>query len=116
MPADFASASGGAGNEGVAFLVAAGIVMETIAFACSSPQTAELNIKTRGETLFKWVHMGEALGGAFVLAAAFLDPAHTAPILAGGAVAIIASEAYYRHARASGLRNPGPPTEQEYTP
>lgn len=118
MPTDFAASAGGAGSgNGVPFLVSAGIVYEIIAFACSSPQTAEINIKSRGETLMKWVHIGEALGAAFVILAAFMDEkGHEAPILAGGALAIAASELLYRHAKASGLAKPGPGTEQTYAP
>ena len=108
------ASAAGRGSNGVAFLVSAGIVFEIIAFACSSPQTAEINIKTRGDTLMKWVHLGEALGAAFVLIAAAIDSRHRGAILAGGVVAIISSEAFYRHAKESGLSNPGPATEQRY--
>lgn len=116
MPTDFAAASGGAGSgNGVPFLVSAGIVFEIIAFACSSPQTAEINIKTRGDTLMKWVRLGEGLGAAFVIAAAIMDDkGHEGAILAGGAFAILASEIFYRHAKTSGLAKPGPGTEQKY--
>jgi hypothetical protein len=108
------SSVAGAGSNGVAFLVSAGIVFEIIAFACSSPQTAEINIKTRGDTLMKWVHLGEALGAAFVLVAAAIDRKHRHAILAGGFVAIASSEAFYRHAKESGLSKPGPATEERY--
>jgi hypothetical protein len=104
----------GSGSDGVAFLVSAGIVFEIIAFACSSPQTAEINIKTRGDTLMKWVHLGEALGAAFVLIAAAIDRRHRKAIIAGGIVAIISSESFYRHAKESGMSNPGPMTEERY--
>ena len=109
------SASAGGGSEGVAFLVASGIVFEIIAFACSSPQTAEINIGTRGGTLMKWVHLGEGLGVAFVVLASIIDPKHSKAIVAGGALAIASSEFFYRHAKASGLAKPGPGTEQKYT-
>lgn len=117
MPTDFAASAGGAGSgNGVPFLVSSGIVFEIIAFACSSPQTAELNIKTRGDTLMKWVHLGEGLGAAFVILAAFMDDkGHEAAILTGGLFAILAAEAFYRHAAASGMRKPGPPTEHSYS-
>jgi hypothetical protein len=111
--ADLSSVAG-RDNIGVAFLVASGIVFEIIAFACSSPQTAELNIQTRGGTLMKWVHLGEGLGAVFVIVASMIDPGHAKPILAGGAVAIVSSEMFYRHAKASGLARPGPATEQAY--
>ena len=113
MATDF-SATGGAGNGGVAFLVSAGIVFEIIAFACSSPQTAEINIKTRGDTLMKWVHLGEGLGAVFVVIAAVIDKKHRAAIFSGGAFAIASSEVFYRHAKQSGLEKPGPGTEQVY--
>ena len=112
--ADLSSAAG-SDNQGVAFLVASGIVFEIIAFACSSPQTAEINIKTRGGTLMKWVHLGEALGAAFVIVASIVDGKHARAIIAGGAIAIASSEMFYRHARTSGLENPGAATEQKYT-
>lgn len=114
MPTDFAGAAAGAGNGGVAFLVSAGIVFEIIAFACSSPQTAEINIKTRGDTLMKWVHLGEGLGAGFVVLAAVIDKKHRGAILAGGAFALASSEAFYRHAAKSGMEKPGPSTEQRY--
>jgi hypothetical protein len=116
VPADFASAAGRRGRGGIAFLVAAGIVFEIIAFACSSPQTAEINIRSRGDTLMKWVHLGELLGVAFVIAAAMVEPDQTKPILAGGAAAILSSEVFYRYAKRSGLAKPGPGTEQKYAP
>ncbi len=97
---------------GVAFLVSAGIVYEIIAFACSSPQTAEINIRKRADTLMKWVRLGEGLGAALVVIAATIDRKHRAAILAGGAFAIVSSEAFYRHAKASGLRNGGLETEE----
>lgn len=105
----------GAGSDGVAFLVSSGIVFEIIAFACSSPQTAEINIHTRGDTLMKWVHLGELLGAGFVLLASMIDKRHRGAILAGGIIAIASSEAFYRHAKQSGLSKPGPMTEQTYS-
>ena len=111
MAADLRGANG---STGIAFLVAAGIVFEIIAFACSSPQTAEINIHTRAGTLMKWVRLGEGLGVIFVLAAAYIDREHTRPILAGGGVAILSSEVFYGHAKRSGLSRPGPMTEQSY--
>ena len=104
-------ASGRTGSNGVAFLIAFEVVVAIIAFACSSPQTAEINIQTRAGTLMKWVHIGEALSVGVILAAAVIDRGHRGPILAGGTVAIISSEALYQYAKASGLRKPGPGTE-----
>ncbi len=106
------SAVNGNGMNGVAFLVSAGIVYEIIAFACSSPQTAEINIRKREDTLMKWVRLGEGLGAALVIIAAAISRKHRVEILAGGAFAIASSEAFYRHAKASGLAKPGPETEE----
>lgn len=118
MPVDIASAAGGKnGSAGIRFLVAAGIVFEIIAFACSSPQTTEINIGTRGRTLMKWVHLGEALGALFVILAAAADRDYAHEYLAGGALAIVSSELFYRHAKAAGLASPGQPvTEHSYAP
>jgi len=107
-------AAGLQGGDGVAFLVSAGIVFEICAWACSSPQTAEINIGTRAGTLMKWVHVGSVLGLAFILIAAAIERNRAHAILAGGLVAIACSEIAYRHAKASGLARPGPMTEGGY--
>ena len=109
-----AGALGTSGSNGVAFLVAGGIVYEIIAFACSSPQTAEINIRTREGTLMKWVHLGQLLAAAFVVTAAVIDRQHRGAIIAGGLVAMGSAEAFYLHARSAGLSKPGPETEQQY--
>ncbi|MHB1595400.1 MAG: hypothetical protein ACYCO9_16455 [Streptosporangiaceae bacterium] len=106
-----ADVASGRASAGVAFLVSAGIVYEIIAFACSSPQTAEINIQTRASTLMKWVHIGESLGVVLVIVAAIVDRKNRVPIIAGGAVAITSSEVLYQYAKASGLKRPGPGTE-----
>jgi len=102
---------GGSGN-GIAFLVSAGVMYEIIAAACSSPQTTELNAKTRAPTLMKWVHIGVAQGVAFVAVAAYIDPSHRSAILAGGLVAAVLLYGQYAHAKQSGLASGDPPTEQ----
>jgi hypothetical protein len=104
--------TGTSGSNGIAFLVAGGLVYEIIAFSCSSPQTAELNIKKREGTLMKWVHLGQGLAAVTVLIAAVVDPRHRAAILTGGIFAMISAEGFYLHARAAGLANPGPTTEE----
>lgn len=101
----------GGGRNGVAFLVSAGVMYEIIAAACSSPQTTELNAEARSETLMKWVNLGVAQGLLFVGLAAMYDPAHARPIVAGGLLAAILLYWQYVHARNSGLKNGGPPTE-----
>lgn len=106
-----ALALGANGSSGVAFLVSGGIVYEIIAFACSSPQTAEINIRKREETLMKWVHIGQGLAALFVAAAVFMDRKHRVPILAGGITAMVSTEALYLHAKAAGMAKPGAETE-----
>lgn len=106
----------GAASKGIAFLVGGGIVYEIVAANVSSPQTTELNASARAETLMKWVHLGMAQSAVFVAAAAILDGAHRAPILAGGVLAMVLMEGLYLHAKAAGLANGGPPTEQHAAP
>ena len=101
----------GSGSNGVAFLVSAGVMYEIIAAACSSPQTTELNAGARADTLMKWVNLGVAQGVAFVVIAAVYDRRHAAPILLGGLLAAVLLYGPYAHAKQSGLRNGGPPTE-----
>lgn len=105
-------ASASTQRDGEAFLTGA-IVMATFTAAlCSSPQTAEINADKRADTLMKWVNIGIVTGGSVCIIAAVMDPAHAKPILGGGIVAGVAMYAFYAHAKASGLANPGEPTEQ----
>jgi len=98
-------------TSGIAFLVSAGITYEIIAKDVSSPQTAEINIRKREGTLMKWVHVGMAESAVLVLLAAAIDKQHRTPILAGGFLAMIITEAEYLYAKSSGLAKPGPETE-----
>jgi cytochrome c oxidase assembly factor CtaG len=101
---------GGSGS-GPAFLISAGLVYEAIAAACSSPQTAEINVDKRAGTLMKWVHLGVAQALGFVLIAAWVDQEHRVEILAGGGTAAVVMYAQYMHAKSAGLKNGGPSTE-----
>jgi hypothetical protein len=96
---------------GVAFLVSAGIVYEIIAAACSSPQTTEINAKSRAGTLMKWVHIGIVQAVLFVLVAAYLDKPHRREILGGGLLAAGLMYGQYAHARTAGLASDAPGTE-----
>lgn len=98
-------------GDGIAFLVSAGIVYEIVAAACSSPQTTEINAKSRSGTLMKWVYLGLGQAVVLVALAAFLDRKHSAPILAGGALAAVLMWAQYVHARRAGLASCEPGTE-----
>jgi len=102
-------------SNGMAFVLATGVVWECIAFSCSSPQTAELNINKRGETLMKWVHLGQGLAAATILIGASLQPKTRNAILGGGIFGMASAEAFYLLAKQWGMQNPGEPTEQEYS-
>jgi len=100
------------GNKSLAFLLSAGVVAEFVAKDCSSPQTAEINIRKREGTLMKWLHIGQVEAAFFVGIAAIIDKENRGAILAGGILSMIVTEAQYQHARMSGLANAGPETEE----
>lgn len=99
------------GGSGIAFLVAAGIVYEIIAAACSSPQTMEINAAARAGTLMKWVNIGVGQAALFILIAAYIDKEHRAAIVGGGVTAGALMYCQYVHAMRCGLRDGGPATE-----
>lgn len=99
------------GSWGIAFLVAAGIVYEIIAAACSSPQTTEINAGARAGTLMKWVHLGVGQAALFIAIAAYADREHRGAIIAGGATAAGLMYAQYAHAKRAGLASALPGTE-----
>jgi hypothetical protein len=101
----------GNASNGIAFLVAAGIVYEIIAACCSSPQTMEINAAARADTLMKYVTIGEVQSAFFIGAAVLFDEKHAVPILAGGIAAGLIMHFSYVHAKNAGLSNPGPATE-----
>jgi hypothetical protein len=109
-------ASAVSAGDGVAFLVAYGIVAEIIAKACSSPQTAELNADRRAATLMKWVNIGIAESVAVIIIAAWIDNKvpgrnHTAAIVSGGGLAIAVTLGEYLYAKRAGLNSTEPGTE-----
>lgn len=99
------------GDSAVTFMVAAGLVYEIIAAACSSPQTTEINADTRADTLMKWVIIGLVQAAVFVLIAAAMDDRKW-PALLGGGMAAGIMWASYAHAKSAGLRNGGVSTER----
>lgn len=99
------------GGDGIAFLVSAGIVAEIIAKACSSPQTLEINVRTREATLMKWVWIGIAEAAVFVTIAAYIDRKHRMAIIMGGLLEAVITYSEYMHGKQSGLKNGGPSTE-----
>lgn len=104
-------ALGKTASFGIAFLVSAALVDEKIAKDVSSPQTAEINIRKRHDTLMKWVHIGQAEAALFIIIAAVVDKPNRGPILFGGILAMVITEIEYQHAKQSGLNKPGPETE-----
>lgn len=92
-------------GQGVAFLVGSMAVSGTIAAACSSPQTAEINADKRAETLMKWVHVGVVESILIVALAAAIDPEHRNGILAGGGIMLVMMYSCYVHAKKSGMQS-----------
>lgn len=97
-------------SRAITFMVAAGLVYEIIAAACSSPQTTEINASQRADTLMKWVLIGMAQAAVFVLIATAMDKDKW-PSLLGGGLAGAMMWTSYSHAKSAGLRNGGPSTE-----
>jgi hypothetical protein len=97
-------------SRAITFMVAAGLVYEIIAAACSSPQTTEINAGARADTLMKWVLVGMAQAAVFVIIATMLDKDKW-PSLLGGGLAGTMMWVSYSHAKAAGLKNGGPTTE-----
>ena len=100
------------GLSGVAILVAAGIVYEIIAAACSSPQTTEINAKVRAETLMKWVYIGTAQAALFIAIAMYFDKKRRLEYAIGGILATLIMLLSYTHARNAGLNSDEPETEE----
>ena len=98
-------------SNGVPFIVAAGIVYEIIAAACSSPQTTEINADTRAPTLMKWVRIGLLQSALFIGVAAYIDRQHAVAIISGGVLAGGIMYASYAHAKQAGLASVTPGTE-----
>jgi hypothetical protein len=98
------------GNAAVVFMVAAGLVYEIIAAACSSPQTSEINAAKRSATLMKWVFIGLAQAALFILITATRLKGG-APAIYGGLLAAALMFGSYLYANKAGLRNGGTPTE-----
>jgi hypothetical protein len=106
-----AFAEGLTGNAAVIFMVAAGLVYEIIAAACSSPQTTELNAAARSKTLMKWVFIGLVQAALFVLIAV-TRLGGGKPAIYGGILAAALMTGSYLHANKAGLAHGGPPTEK----
>ena len=105
-----AAAEYGSEDPAVAFMAAAILVFTIMAAFCSSPQTAEINARSRAATLMKWVTIGLLLSALFLGIAVYLDKRRW-PSLLGGALAGVSLWAAYEYARRAGLRSALPGTE-----
>jgi hypothetical protein len=99
-------------SSAIAFMVAAGLVYEIVAAACSSPQTAEINAAKRSETLMKWVKLGIVQVIFFISIAALMERDKAVPIISGASLATLILAACYYHANVAGLRSAEEGTEQ----
>jgi hypothetical protein len=95
---------------GVAFLVAAALVADIIAKACSSPQTTHINAGARADTLMFWVNVGTIEAGVLIAIAA-MDKKHRTAIIAGGLFEGIITYGEYLYAKQAGLASNEPGTE-----
>lgn len=107
---DISGMGGGAGT-GVPFLMGGLYVLGAVAAYCSSPQTTEININKRGDTLMKWVNFGAIQSILFIGIAAVVDPGHRPALLAGGILQLVFMYGAYVHAKQSGQKNRGASTE-----
>jgi hypothetical protein len=99
-------------SDGPALAIYAAVVYDVISATNSSPQTTEINAKARGDTLMKWVNLGLAQAGFFMLLAFLAEPADKKwrPVVGGG-IAGVLLYLQYVHARNAGERSIEPPTE-----
>lgn len=104
-------ANGKQAGAGIAFLVGAGAVAEFIAKACSSPQTVEINVSKRGDTLMKWVTIGLAESAVMVAIAAMIDRKYAIYLVSGGVFEGVVTYLEYVYGKQSGLKKGGPATE-----
>ena len=88
----------------------AALSYDIIAAVNSSPQTTEINAKSRAPTLMKWVHLGVAQVALFVIIGAYVGDDTWSPLV-GGDVAAGLLYAQYIHACRSGLESVEPGTE-----
>lgn len=104
----------GNGNAALTMAVFAALVYDIISATNSSPQTTEINAGTRASTLMKWVHLGLAQAGLFIVAGIWLEMRAGRsgfPPLLGGGLAAVLLYGQYLHARSAGLSSSAPGTE-----
>ena len=104
----------GNGLGSVKVAVYATLMYDVISATNSSPQTTEINARTRADTLMKWVKLGIAQGALFVVLGAYIEKRSGgdpwAPIIGGGLAAALLW-AQYVHAKNAGLASSKQGTE-----
>ena len=94
---------------GTLIFVMATFALDMFSTLTSSPQTTEINAKTRADTLMKWVYMADAVAVAGGVAAWSITGKWQALI---GPVGVVAMMHYlYVHAKNAGLESDAPGTE-----
>lgn len=99
--------SASAANEVAIYAI---MMYTVIAGTCSSPQTTEINAKSRSKTLMKWVHLGVAQGALLTAIGMYLDKRRWPPLVGAGIAGAMLYSSYI-HANASGLKSGKPGTE-----
>jgi hypothetical protein len=101
-------------NDAAIIGISAAVVYDVISATNSSPQTTEINAKSRAPTLMKWVHIGMLQGLLFVFLMMAAEPPGKKwrPLLGGGLAALML-ECQYLHAKKAGLASVEPGTEHD---
>lgn len=104
------------GEDAATIGVYAAVVYDVISATNSSPQTTEINAKSRASTLMKWVKIGLAQALLFVGIGVLAEPKGKKwrPLLGGG-LAMVLLWCQYVHAHNAGLASDEPGTE-DYGP
>lgn len=90
-------------SDAALMAIYAALVYDIIAAINSSPQTTEINAEKRADTLMKWVHLGLAQAGLFVVLGAWMSKGKKWPPLLGGGLAMGLLYVQYVHAKEAGL-------------
>lgn len=103
------------GDPATEMAVYAALTFDIISEACSSPQTAEINIGAREDTLMKWVNLGLGIAAVFAALGVVMSKRKWPPLLGSG-LAMLVVYAQYNHARAAGLAalDDGLPGTEQY--
>lgn len=104
-----------AGGSPVAvFAIFAALTYDIISATNSSPQTTEINAKTRADTLMKWVLIGLAQAALFAAIGVAIEAKRNKPVwppLLGSGLAGLLLWFQYVHAKNAGIASAEPGTE-----